>query len=230
MGDNCMIAVIQKKKVICIALFLLFFGNTEIFADKPFKYVGFASMQIIKTGEKDWDLDFLDLARYSYRMKYTSFKKVAVKLRKKGIFFFFLSIKDKLLLPVNEKELNEFHNNINSAFDKYLEEISIANKTLLIIFDNIEDYRAKKFVTKEQEELYLTVMVYYLDSNSVGMTFVPLDRPLLKNPFELKERIHKAITAALEEAMINAERLINNGINDIQSTPDTPPTNKDYWD
>ena len=193
--------------VFIIGLFHLDNKGFICYADnnQSFNNVGFASMRVVKTGNKEQDLIFHDLATYSYRMKWSSFKKIAAKMQKSNLLpkaIEELTLK-KYLNPSkkNEKAITFFHESVDAEFDKYLRKLSIHNNSRLLIFDVLEVHHVEKFI-KGSKYLNLTVMVYYLDSNTVGVTFIPLKDPLFASLTELKQRFHQAIIEALGEALV----------------------------
>jgi len=201
-----------------VSLLIPFLGSA--FANER-NYVGYASMRIIRVEEsiewdkrknylvKDWNYNLKDLAKEGYLMTYTSFKKVVSKLRETRMRPKTLELIDRdiLLTPENSDALNEFHDMINLGFDNYLGEIADKNACRLIIYNSIEPHRVVKFILKDQN-MFITVMVYYLDSNSVGMKYIPIQKNSFRDFIHLKSTMHKAITEALEEAIVNSAGLL----------------------
>jgi len=216
-----------------VGLFIFDYKGLNCYADNNiFNNVGFASMRVVKTGNEEQDLIFYDLAKYSYRMKWSSFKKIADKMQKSNIYpkaIEEISMKQDLN-PSRDHEtaINFFHDYVDAEFDKYLKKLSIHNNARLLIFDVLEAHHVKQFI-KGSKYLNLTVMVYYLDSNSVGVTFIPLKQPLFSSLTELKEKFHQAIIEALGEALVltgNTSYKINtNKLKEKQQS-----TNTDPWD
>jgi hypothetical protein len=202
-----------------VSLLIPFLGSA--FANER-NYVGYASMRIIRVEEssewdkrknylvKDWNYNLKDLAKEGYLMTYTSFKKVVSKLRETRMRPKTLELIDAniLLTPENIDALNEFHNNIDLGFDNYLSEIADKNACRLIIYNSIEPHRVIKFILGKQEKMLITVMVYYLDSNSVGMKYIPIKKNSFRDFIHLKSIMHQAITEALEEAIVNSAGLM----------------------
>jgi len=194
--------------------------NHELANEKNF--VGYASMRIISVDKnsewntkknylvKEWNYNLKDLAKEGYLMTYTSFKKVVSKLRETRLLPKTLELLDRdiLLTPENSDALNEFHDNINLGFDNYLREIADKNACRLIIYNSIEPHRVVKFILGEQKKMLVTVMVYYRDSNSVGMKYIPIQKDNFKDFINLKSIMHTSITEALEEAIVNSTGLM----------------------
>jgi hypothetical protein len=173
-------------------------------------HVGYASMRIIEVPNREWTYNLKDLAKYGYIMTYTSFKKVVTKLRETRMKPKTLELLNSkiLLTPENTEAVAEFHENINQGFDNYLNKMATQNDCLLIIFNSIEPHRVLDFIDNRQDNILITVMVYYLDSNSLGMKYIPLNKSSFRDFIRLKSTMHQAITEALEEAIVNSSGLM----------------------
>jgi len=196
---------LSKKLMIVWILFMsIAISNTTVYAS-IFNKIAFASMRIIDVGIEEWNYNLRDLAKHGYIMKYSSFRKVSEKLQQTQLKPSTAVIHpgNQQLTFKNTKALNTFHNRIEDEFDKYLRVIATANNARLIIFDTMEIHRVKNFINDNQK-LLLTIMVYYLDSNSVGIEYIPLTKDLFYDFIRLKTIMHKAISVALEEALVNS--------------------------
>lgn len=184
-------------------------SNSMVYASGIFNKIAFASMRIIDVGDEEWNLNLRDLAKHGYIMKYSSFRNVSAKLQQTQVLpsTAVLPPNNEQLTFKNSEALNTFHNRIDNEFDKFLQYIATANLARLIIFDTMDIHRVKSFIQNNQK-LLLTIMVYYLDSNSVGMEYVPLTKDLFYDFIRLKMIMHQAISVALEEALVNTGGLM----------------------
>jgi len=205
---------ITKIFVIVSTIVLSILSLSASFVIAASSNIAFASMRIFDIANNEWDLNFRDLAKQGFRMKYSSFKNVAAKLQQTKIrpATAVLYPGAEILTYTNKKALEKFHQEIDNQFDKFLESTAMANKACLLIFDSLDIHRVDKFINenKKDNKLILTIMVYYLDSNSVGIKYVPITKDSFDNYIQLKAEMHQAITMALEEALVNTSGLIQN--------------------
>jgi len=199
-------------------IFTLPFVFAETEENTLFNKVAFASMRIVKIKDNAiWNSNFRDLAKFGFINKLSSFNKVVTKLQQKKFepqtATMKVNNKKELLGPLNDKALKEFHSTFNAQFDRFLKNISIANNAILFIFDSLEDHHAHLFVKDKRQKLQLSMIVYYLDSNTIGITYIELNQNLFEDPNMLKEKMHSAISKALEEALGNTEGLVSFNIN-----------------
>jgi hypothetical protein len=195
-------------------IFLLIACNA--FAEEevdPFVYVGFASMRVVDVDNQEWKNNLKDLATEGFKMTYTSFKKVLEKFQHRALNPKTLELPDsgELLTPHNTNAVEQFHKNINVRFDHFLRDIAAANYCRLIIYNSVERNRVLKFISGQQEKMLITVMVYYLDSNSVGMKYIPIAKDSFTGTgfIRLKSVMHQSITGALEEAIANTSGMVS---------------------
>ncbi|MGM0452466.1 MAG: hypothetical protein ACQERN_04825 [Thermodesulfobacteriota bacterium] len=184
---------------------------------QPINGVGFASMEKFSFDSPVWNNNFSTLAKQSYLMKYSSFKQVAEKLQMNDLRPLTLEIPgDKLVLPANTKTVRKFHEQFNDRGDRYLRNIALANNAALVVFDYVEKFDVQRYIEQQIDNFVVTVIVYYLDSNAMGLTHIPIQRDdFSKTRIDyngLKAKIHRAILEALEDAVINTQGIISGNL------------------
>ncbi|WP_419658175.1 uncharacterized protein Dvar_71260 [Desulfosarcina variabilis str. Montpellier] len=168
-------------------------------------YIIFASMENFNDiKNKEWALNFEDLMEESYWMKYTSFKRVAAKINNKSIkpkSAVECSLNNIALLPSNSKAVKYFHDSVRRSADKYLQLITKCNRAKLLIFDQIKKHHIERFINGKTDELNFVIRVYNLDSNTLGMQYIQIDKKSFVHFNKLKQKIHLAISEAFDEAL-----------------------------
>jgi len=203
----------MKYSIIKYMIIFILLGVNAFAEEDPFVYVGFASMRVIEVDSQEWKNNLKDLATEGFKMTYTSFKRVVAQLQNRALNPKTLKVPEtgELLTPHNIDAVTNFHKKINAEFDQFLCAIAAANYCRLIIYNSVERNRVIKFINNKQEKMLITVMVYYLDSNSVGMKYIPINKGSFTGTgfIQLKSVMHKSITAALEEAIANTSGMVS---------------------
>ncbi|MFW6099753.1 MAG: hypothetical protein ACOC90_00065 [Bacteroidota bacterium] len=178
------------------------------------KGVGFASMKNFSFESELWTHHFSKLAKESYWFKYSSFRQIVEKLQMKNMHPFGLELppQGEKIMPANEESVREFFMRWDTEGDEFLRNLGLANNAALIVFDYVGKMDVKRYIRGETDHFLITIMVYYLDSNAIGMNHVKINKEHFNERHvdfpEIKSEIQSKILEALEDAVINTRGLI----------------------
>lgn len=208
--------VFNFKRITVVCIGILCFISISFPIKAQSNGVGFASMEKFEfKNDNLWNSRLSQLAKQSFWMKYSSFKQIQ---RRTGIrslkpLTIYIEEKDAPALPENNAAVGFFHDQFSTDGDVYLEGISMANDAILLVFDYVENFEISNYVKGQSDNFVITVLVYYLDSNSIGLTYIPIKKEIFsKNGVEfeeIKRKFQNAILKALEDAFVNMEGIVH---------------------
>lgn len=189
---------------ICVFFLLFLSGHQLAFADDYNRVVVVASKSPDRgcSGKKKYCDIISDFSHEAWRMLHRTSWKIC---QAKQLNFTPSVAKIGNLgygTATNIKALDSFYNGFDGSGDIYLQSQAKLNRACLITFIEIRDTQLNQFLSGA-DQMRASVIVYYFDSNSLGLEYIYLNKAMFDQYHLLVQVINESMVQALEDALMN---------------------------